>query len=139
MLCSVLFHISCFILHLTAYTLVKSECMLTPINPTTLTSAGGTLLNGTESVMIQCNCTDDNGKKINRVRWYDPDGNRLRSRRFNKDVPYFARVTDHDNSNIILVIPIFTNSFDGVYTCGTKVNERQGGPLNAAVNLTIDG
>jgi len=112
--------------------------MLTPINPTTLSSAGGTLPNGTESVMIHCNCPDD-GKKINRVRWYGPDGNRLRSRRFNKDIPYFERVTDRNDTNIILVIPIFTNSFVGVYTCGKKLNERQAGPPNAAVNLTIDG
>ena len=140
MLSSVLCHISCFIFY--QIVVGKGKCILTPINPTTLTSAGGTLPNGTERVMIQCNCTNDNGKKINHVRWYDPDGNELlspRSRHFNDDVPYFTRVTDRDNTNIILVIPMFTSSFDGIYTCGKRVNRGLPGPPNASVNLTIDG
>ena len=127
-----------FILYLIV--VVKGKCILTPINPTTLTSTGGTLPNGTESVMIQCNCTNDDGIKINHVRWYDPDGNKLlRSGRFNDDVPYFTRVTDRDNTNVILVIPIFTSSFDGIYTCGRRVNRGLPGPPSASINLTIDG
>ena len=36
----------------------QGSCTITPINPTTLTTAGGVLPNGTENVMIQCNCSD---------------------------------------------------------------------------------
>ena len=55
----------------------QGGCIITPINPTTLTAAGGVLASGTVNVTIQCNnCTDGNGT-LDRVRWYDPDGIKL--------------------------------------------------------------
>ena len=93
-------------------------CTVTPVNPTTLTTAGGALNYGTENVMIKCNCTDNDGV-VDVVRWYNPDGINLISPtnlHFNGTVPHFTRVIDNDNSNVILVIPMFTFFYAGVYT-----------------------
>ena len=55
----------------------QGGCTITPINPTTLTAAGGVLASGTVNVMIQCNCTDDDDTVIDPVSCYDSDGSRL--------------------------------------------------------------
>ena len=55
----------------------QGRCTITSINPTTLSAAGGVLASGTEYVVIQCSCSDDNGTVVDCVRWYDPDGTRL--------------------------------------------------------------
>ena len=105
--------------------LAQGGCTITPISPTTLTATGGVLANGTENVIIQCNCTDDDGMVVNRIRWYDPAGTRLRSShhvQFDHNIPYFERV-NNDDSNIILIIPIFNCSYDGTYTCGKLAND----------------
>ena len=123
---------------------VQGGCTITPINPTTLTTAGGVLASGTVNVTIRCNdCTDDGGYTLGRVKWYDPDRNRL-VRTTNKDyvpgTPHFLRVNDNNN-DIILVIPTFNDSYDGMYTCGERVvNKYQlPGPPNAVVILTVGG
>ena len=94
--------------------------------------------------MIQCNCTYDDGRVVDLVRWYDPDGTKLISAyngRFDNSVPHFTRVTDGNNSNIILVIPTFNYSYNGTYTCGRRTfhfADTLGTP-NVAVTLTIVG
>ena len=118
----------------------QSGCTITPINPTTLTTAGGVLASGTVNVMIQCNCTNDDSAVVNSVRWYDPDGTRLLSSTHNRYVagnPYYSR--EPDDTNIVLVIPTFNDSYNGIYTC-----ERRSGSLpvrapNATIELTISG
>ena len=118
----------------------QGECTITPINPTTLTAAGGVLASGTENVMIKCNCTDDNGTVTDIIRWYDPDNNRLlgsTNSRYAAGTPYYRRAPD--DTNIILVIPTFNDSYDGIYTCGRKQNIGPPWPPNAAVILAIVG
>ena len=123
----------------------QGGCIITPINPTTLTAAGGVLANGTENVMIRCNnCTDGN-RTLDRVRWYDPDRTRLmyispwNASYYVAGTPHFTRVNYADN-DVILVIPTFNDSYDGTYICGERVDEGQlPGQPNAAVTLTIDG
>ena len=118
----------------------QGGCTITPINPNTLTAAGGVLAGGTENVAILCNCTDDNGTVIDPVRWYDPDGTRLlvsTNSRYAAGDPYYRRVPD--DTNIILVIPTLDESYDGTYYCGEKANRGPPDPPNAAVNLTIGG
>ena len=114
------------------------SCTITPINPTTLTAAGGVLANGTENVTIRCN----NCGTLERVKWYDPDGNRLvdpvNSNGYIPGTPHFSRVNGTDN-DIVLVIPTFNDSYDGIYTCGMKVRQYPPGPPNAIVNLIING
>ena len=92
-------------------------------------------------MMIQCNCTYDDGRVVDPVRWYNSDGTKLMSSYrswFDDSVPHFTRVTDDDDSNIILVIPTFNYSNDGTYTCGRRTIGFAGTP-NAAVTLTIVG
>ena len=108
------------------------------MSPTTLTDIGGEIASGTINVTIQCSCTDRDGNAIYRVRWYDPDGTRLVSSvnaDFNATVPHFERVNNADD-NVILVIPIFSDSYDGTYTCGRVANNVASlGSPNASVTL----
>ena len=117
----------------------QGGCTITPINPTTLTTAGGVLASGTENVMIQCNCTDHQfifGVAPN-VTWYDPSGINLL---FSNSVPKTPHITsDGDDTNIVLVIPTFNDSYDGTYTCGEKDDNYPPGAPNATITLTIDG
>ena len=120
-------------------------CTIIPMSPTTLTATGGTIVSGTMNVRILCNCTESDGDAVSTVRWYDPDGNRLISslnNRFDASVPHFTRVggdsgSNVDDSNVILVIPTFTDSNNGTYTCGREVNNLAniGSPM-AAVTLS---
>ena len=115
---------------------VQNGCIVTPINLTTLTAAGGELAIGTENVMIQCNCTDDDGTILGPIRWHDPDGTRLllsEHRKYVPGTPYYRR--EPNDRNVVLVIPIFTDSFDGMYTCGIK--GLPSGVPSAVVDLTI--
>ena len=119
----------------------QASCTVTPINPTTLTTAGGVLPNGTENVMIRCNCLDDDGDVITTIRWYGPDGNRIPRIAINGSstvgTPHFTRASD--NRNITLVIPTFNDSYDGNYTCGRRrgIDELQAPTVT--VSLTIGG
>ena len=118
----------------------QGGCTITPINPTTLTTAGGVLASGTENVTIQCNCTNDDGTVVNEVRWYYSDGTRLLANTHNKYVagtPYFRR--EPDDTNIVLVIPTFNDSYDDTYICGERMNRGPHGSPNAHVALTVDG
>ena len=115
---------------------VQNGCIVTPINPTTLTAAGGALAIGTENVMIQCNCTDDDGTVVEPIRWYDPNGTRLllsEHRKYVAGTPYYR--IERNNRKAVLVIPMFSDSYDGMYTCGIK-NLLPGVP-SAVVGLTI--
>ena len=121
----------------------QGNCTITPINPTTLTAAGGVILIGTENVTIRCNCTDDYGTVI-KVRWYNATVARLpdtlNRREFLADAPHFIRNVKGDDTNIILVIPTFNDSYDGIYTCGRlRRNNYPPGAPNATVNLNIGG
>ena len=120
----------------------QGSCTITPLNPTTLTATGGVLPIGTMNVMIQCNCTKDTGTVVDSVRWYDPASNRLvrpdNIDKFDASAPHFTKV-DGSDTNVILVIPTFNDSFDGTYTCGKRVKRGLPGPPNAAVILAIEG
>ena len=94
-------------------------------------------------MMIQCNCTNDDGTVVKTVRWYDSAGTRLVSEennRFDASSPHFTRV-NNSNTHVILVIPTFDESYDGTYTCGNRDGESNDGPgsPNVDVTLTIEG
>ena len=124
----------------------EGRCTITPISPTTLTATGGGLPGGTENVRIRCSCTESDGTAVSIVRWYDPAGTRLLSSRngaFNPNVPHFTRVNGDtgnivDNTDIILVIPTFIDSYAGTYICGRNVDDFSAltGPT-AAIILNI--
>ena len=115
----------------------QDRCTITPINPTTLTAAGGELANGTKNVMINCNCTASDGYIIKIVRWYGPDGTRLRLAGFVPGTPHILRAgAVDDNTNIILVIPRFNDFYDGTYTCGRRISVTQFGQPTGTITLT---
>ena len=122
----------------------QASCTVTPINPTTLTTAGGVfnLPNGTENVIIRCNCSYNDGYVITNARWWYLDGiipPRVDSGDDIPSTPYYTRASgDTNNRNITLVIPTFNDSYDGNYICG----RRRGGSPRAptvTVSLTIGG
>ena len=119
----------------------EGECTITPINPTSLSTAGGVLPNGTENVMMRCNCTDDDGIVINTVRWYYPDGRLVPRFIGSSDSPNTPHITrpsdDTDDRNVTLVIPTFNDSYDGKYTCGRRITDGPPVPPTVAVNLTV--
>ena len=133
-----IFTFSVFILHTVVDVSAQGACTITAVNPTTLTAAGGVLANGTENVTIRCNCTDGNGIVVDPVRWYYPTGSKVRhSTRVSPGQPY--RRKDPDEANVLLLIPTFSDFYDGIYTCGMNVARGLPGPPIAAVNLTIGG
>ena len=117
----------------------QGTCTVTPLNPITLTAAGGVLVDGTENVTIQCNCSDGVGGVLQPIRWYDPDVTRLVAtihRKYVTGTPYMDRRPD--DTNVVLVIPTFSNSYDGTYLCGVGNTYPPGVP-NATILLTIGG
>ena len=126
----------------------QASCTITPINPTTLTTAGGALPNGIENVMIRCSCSDDGGSVITNARWYKPDMNlvpRLGTNSFIAGAPHFTRASGYSgNSNVTLVIPTFNDSYDGNYICGRRNTNANNPPLpplppTATVSLIVGG
>ena len=84
------------------------NCTITSLNPTTLTATGGALINGTTDVRIQCD---------QRVRWFDINTNFVftsANPNYVAGSPYHIR-NDPDgiDNDVTLVIPIFTDSYDG--------------------------
>ena len=120
----------------------QGSCTITPISPTTLTTAGGVLPNGTENVMIRCTCSEDDGSVITNIRWHNPDGSivpRIGGGRFIAGAPHYTRASgDRDNRNVTLVIPTFNDSYDGNYICGRRSGDNFVSPITA-VSLTIGG
>ena len=117
----------------------QSTCTITPLNPITLTAAGGVLADGTVNVTIQCNCSDDVGAMLQPVRWFNPDGDRMLStthRRYVAGSPYFKRAPD--DTNVLTIIPIFSSSYYGTYTCGLGNIYPYDGPIGN-ITLKIDG
>ena len=123
----------------TIHFLYPAPCTITPLNPTTLTAAGGAVVNGTVNVMIQCTCVATGNQ---RVRWYDINTIFLVQSNHPTDYvagsPYFILGTTVGNvQNVTLVIPTFNNSYDGTYSCGIFVNNTQFKSPSTAVTLTI--
>ena len=132
-------YVCCYVFHTVIDVSAQGTCTVTPLNPITLTAAGGVLVDGTENVMIQCNCSDDVGAVLQPIRWFDLKGNIILTtahRRYVTGTPYFDKRPD--DTNVVLVIPTFNDSYDGTYTCGVG-NDYPPGALNATVNLTIGG
>ena len=92
---------------------------------------------------MRCTCNEDDGTVITGIRWYDPDGKlvpRFGTYQFIVGAPHFIRPDGHfSNRNITLVIPTFTDSYDGIYTCGRRKFNHPPLPPTANVNLNSVG
>ena len=106
-------------------------CTVTVVRPNTLTATGGTLLNGTTDVRIHCRCDHNDGTARN-TRWYGASGTRL----VNSSCIAPYHILLDGNTKAVLVIPKFTESYTGTYTCGGNF-EHDPLPPTATVNLTI--
>ena len=116
----------------------QGNCTVTTINPANLTATGKVLAiaYGTENVMIQCNCYNVNDEALSFIRWFDANGSRIRYKTHHKYVSgaiYLKRTT---NYGAVLVLPIFNNSYDGIYTCGIG-NKFPPKEPNIDINLTF--
>ncbi|XP_065903856.1 uncharacterized protein [Dysidea avara] len=82
-------------------------CIIIPLNPSFLPADSG-INNGTSNVMINCKCFNIDYQQI---RWYSPNEEEVP---FNytetEDLPYVINGT--------LIIPIFSDSYQGTYYCG---------------------
>jgi len=88
----------------------QGSCAITSTNSTDLIAA-----NGTQNVMIECECVGDDGLQQSEIRWFLPDATIVATQANVPDgAPY------HFNGT--LVIPTFNDSYDGTYTCGVGYN-----------------
>ena len=68
-------------------------------------------------MMIECGCVDEIGDIPHRIRWFDPNMMRLMSQtRTSPGDPY--HITSGGSAVATLVIPTFSDSTSGIYTCG---------------------
>ena len=83
---------------------------------------------------IECRCVNSGDNLPNRIRWFDPTNARLRGvGNTPPGDPYFTA-----NNNVrpaILVIPTFSDSTSGIYTCGTGISYPP--PCNVTINLML--
>ena len=111
------------------------SCTITPTSPDDLDPTGGVLDNGTVNVTIECRCVDGNGDPPAKVRWFDPNMNRVPGgRNAVPGDPY----SDNDNANghSTLIISTFSGSTSGLYTCGDN-NEYAAITTMPTINLLL--
>ena len=128
----------CIYLYYTFILSAQGNCTVTAINPANLTATDKVLAiaYGTENVMIQCNCYNVNDKALRFTRWFDSNGIRIQYKTHHTYVSgaiYLKRTT---NYGVVLVIPLFNNSYDGIYTCGNGKNFPPKEP-NIDISLTF--
>ena len=125
---------------LSYYTVVdvsaQDKCAITPVKHTTLI-AGSEYEMKNMTIVIQCNCVDDDGRALSSIRWFNPAGTRIFTQGHRKHVsgtPHYKRF----NGSATLIIPTFNDSYYGTYICGigNKFSSRK---PNVHVNLTLDG
>ena len=100
-----------------ADTSAENKCTITPLNSTNLTVSDGVLsiTYGLKNVRIQCNCSAASGMILRPIRWFDPHGRTIEKN--NETVlDYFTE--NSGDRNVVLVIPIFNESHEGIYSCG---------------------
>ena len=120
----------------TVVDVLSQSCTVTPTSPDDLDPTGGVIVDGTVNVMIECRCVNNDGSSPGRIRWFDPTNRRLRgvSNTLFGD-PYIITTSNNAGTPTTLVIPTFSDSTSGVYTCGTGTNYPPGAIV--AINLTI--
>ena len=113
----------------------SQSCTITPTSPDGLDPTSGVILDGTVNVMIECSCVNNDGSLPNRIRWFDPTATRLRGVTTTPDGDPYIIVNNNAGRPTSLVIPTFSDSTSGVYTCGIGISF----PPDAMVtiNLTI--
>ena len=103
----------------------ESKCTITPMDFTNLTISDGVLsiAYGMKNVRIHCNCTCSavSGMVLSPIRWVDPHGRVIEKRNETNLIDINGRYYFTENSNdrnVVLVIPVFNESYEGIYSCG---------------------
>ena len=103
------------------------SCTITPTSPDDLDPTGGVIVDGTVNVMIECRCGG-------RVRWFYRNTTRIVNQANTPPGdPFFIPAINLAT----LVIPIFNDTTDGIYTCGLG-NTYPPNDL-ATINLILPG
>ena len=114
----------------------SQSCTITPTSPDGLDPTGGVIVDGTVNVMIECRCVNNDGSLTIRMRWFNPTNTRVRGAGGTKDGdPYIIANGYNAGTPTTLVIPTFSYSTSGVYTCGTGNSYPPGSMVT--INLTI--
>jgi len=93
----------------------QSTCTIISTSPTTLTTYGGAIVNGTQNVIIYCLCMRNN-VAVAGARWFFPNHTQVRTathRLTRANDPYFRNIIPS-----VLVIRKFVHPYDGTYYCG---------------------
>jgi len=107
----------------------SQSCTITPTSPDGLDPSGGVIVDGTIDVMLKCTCVDENGDVVQTIRWFDPSMTSIRIEDFAPDGDLYQLPSGIDTNT--LVIPIFSDSTSGIYTCGI------GDPPTAMVTINL--
>ena len=120
-----------FCLHLIVVDVSSQRCFIIPTSPDGLDRTGGVIVDGT-NVTIECFCFDEDGDVPQRIRWFDPNTRIITQHYAPVGYPYTS-----DDAPTTLVIPTFSYSTSGVYTCGIG-NSYPPVPM-VTINLAING
>ena len=93
--------------------LYESTCSIISTNLPTLTTDGGTIINGTQNVTVYCLCMRGNAA-IGGTRWYFPNGTLVRQddNQVQIDSIYYRNTVPSQ-----LIIPTFINPYTVTYSC----------------------
>ena len=113
--------------------LSSQSCTITPTSPDGLDPTGGVIVDGTANVTIECRCVNNDSYLLSRMRWYNPSNERI-GRNPPAGDPFI--IINNNKRPTTLVIPTFSNSTSGVYTCGSGNSYPP--PVMVTIYLTID-
>ena len=103
------------------------NCTITSTSPGDLT--GGVIADGATNVMIECRCMSK------RARWFNPDNFGIPIQRTVRPNEPYCESNDTIGS-ATLVIPTFSASISGVYTCGDGTNYNEI-TISVTINLQL--
>ena len=97
-----------------AVTVKAQGCVIKPVNPKTLTTDSTVLQIGTQNITITCYCSYGFNKGFYEVSWFFNGERILSEQNVTKEHPYVVL----SDISTMLIIPIFNESYSGIYTCG---------------------
>ena len=100
---------------LIAISIKAQSCVITPLIPSTLITAGGVLHNDTQNTTIACYCRDG-FNRFDKARWFFDEARILLQQNTPRGHPYVTL----DRDLATLIIPTFNESYSGIYTCGNE-------------------
>ena len=94
-------------------------CTITPTSPDGLDPTGGVIVDGTVNVMVECRCLVGDDDVPRTIRWFGPNMMTIFTQSNATDGdPYIIPNNHSAGTPTTLVIPTFSYSTSGVYTCG---------------------